>query len=111
MSASASLDSARAALADLERGARQDITDAYEAYGTARAIVDMQQTSVIVARENLRVSTLRYRTGAENILNLLTAQVSLTQAESDLVLARRNTRLALANLQSRMGRTLVSEEH
>ena len=111
VSASASLDSARAALADLERGARQEITDAYEAYGTARAIVDMQQTSVIIARENLRVSTLRYRTGAENILNLLTAQVSLTQAESDLVLARRNTRLALANLQSRMGRTLVSEEH
>jgi outer membrane protein TolC len=110
VSASASLDSARAALADLERGARQEITDAYEAYGTARAIVDMQQTSVIVARENLRVSTLRYRTGAENILNLLTAQVSLTQAESDLVLARRNTRLALANLQSRMGRTFVSEE-
>jgi outer membrane protein TolC len=110
VSAGASLDSARAALADLERGARQDIADAYEAYGTARAIVDMQQTSEVVARENLRVATLRYRTGAEDILNLLTAQVSLTQAGSDLVLARRNTRLALANLQSRMGRTLVSEE-
>jgi outer membrane protein TolC len=111
VSASASLDSARAALADLERGARQDVTDAYEAYGTARAIGEMQQTSVIVASENLRVATLRYRTGAENILNLLTAQVSLTQAESDLVLARRNTRLALTNLQSRMGKTIISEEH
>jgi outer membrane protein TolC len=70
----------------------------------------MQQVSVLVARENLRVATLRYRTGAEDILNLLTAQVSLTQAESDLVSARRNTRLALATLQSLMGRILISEE-
>ena len=110
VSASASLDSARAALADLERGARQEVTTAYEAYNTARATVDMQQTSVLVARENLRVATLRYRTGAEDILNLLTAQVSLTQAESDLVLSRRNTRLALTNLQSLIGKTLISEE-
>jgi len=110
VSARASVDSARAARADLERGSVQDITSAYEAYNTARATVDMQQVSVLVARENLRVSTLRYRTGAENILNLLTAQVSLTQAESDFVSARKNTRLALANLQSIIGRTLISEE-
>ena len=110
VSARAAVDSARAARADLERGSAQDVTNAYEAYNTARATVDMQQVSVRVARENLRVSTLRYRTGAENILNLLTAQVSLTQAESDLVAARKNTRLALANLQSLMGRILISEE-
>ena len=110
VTASASLDSARAALADLERGARQDVTNAYEAYSTARATVDMQQTAVLVGRENLRVATLRYRTGAENIRNLLTAQVSLTRAESDVVSARRNIRLALANLQSLLGRTLTSEE-
>jgi outer membrane protein/adhesin transport system outer membrane protein len=110
VSASASLDSARAVLADLERGSREDVTSAYEAYNTARATVEMQQVSVIVGRENLRVATLRYRTGADNILSLLTAQVSLTQAESDLVAARKNTRLALANLQSLIGRTLISEE-
>jgi outer membrane protein len=110
VSATAALDSARAALADLQRGARQDVTDAYDAYGTARATVEMQQTSLLVARENLRVETLRYRTGAENILNLLTAQVSLTQTESDLVVARRNTRLALASLQTLIGRMLISEE-
>jgi outer membrane protein TolC len=110
VSASASLDSARAALADLERGSRQDVASAYEAYSTARATVDLQQTSVVVARENLRVATLRYRTGAENILNLLTAQVSLTEAESDLVSARKNIRLALASLQSLIGQPLMSGE-
>jgi outer membrane protein TolC len=110
VSARASVDSARAALADLERGARQDVTNAYEAYSTARAIVDMQQAAVLVARENLRVATLRYRTGAENTLNMLTAQISLTRAQSDLVSARKNTRLALASLQSLMGQPLMSRE-
>jgi outer membrane protein TolC len=110
VSAHAAVDSARAARADLERGAGQDVTNAYEAYNTARATVDMQQVAVLIARENLRVSTLRYRSGAENMLNLLTAQVALTQAASDVVTARQNTRLALANLQSLMGRALVSEE-
>src|SRR5258705_5468753 len=110
VSARASLDSARAALADLERGSRQDVTSAYEAYSTARAIVDMQQAAVLVARENLRVATLRYRTGSENILNMLTAQISLTKAESDLVSARKNTRLALASLQSLIGKPLTSGE-
>ena len=102
--ANASLDSARAVRADLDRGARQDVTNAYDASNTARATVDLQRTGVIVARENLRVATLRYEAGSENILNLLTAEVSLAQAESDLVNARRNTRLALSNLQAILGK-------
>jgi outer membrane protein TolC len=108
--ASASLDSARAVRADLDRGAREDVTNAYDAYNTARATVELQGTAVLVARENLRVATLRYTTGVENVLNLLTAQVSLTQAESDLVNARKSARLALAALQARLGRELVPEE-
>jgi outer membrane protein len=108
--ASASLDSARAVRADLDRGARQDVTNAYDAYNTARATVELQRTGVVVARENLRVATLRYEKGVENVLNLLTAQVSLTQSESDLVNARKSARLALATLQARLGRELVPEE-
>src|SRR5215469_1651359 len=108
--ASASLDSVRAARADLDRGARQDVTNAYDAYNTARATVELQQASVLVARENLRVATLRYRGGVENVLNLLTAQQSQTQAESDLVNARKTARLALATLQARLGKQLVPEE-
>jgi outer membrane protein len=108
--AGASLDSARAVRADLDRGAQQDVTNAYDAYNTARATVLLQQTGVTVAQENLRVATLRYQSGLENILNLLTAQVSLTQAESDLVNARKSARLALASLQARLGKQLVPEE-
>ncbi|SRR5579883_398186 len=108
--ANASLDSARAVRADLERGARQEVTNAYEAYNTARATAALQQTGVAVAHENLRVETLRYQAGTENILNLLTAQLSLTEAESDLVNARKTARLALATLQALLGKQLVPEE-
>jgi outer membrane protein len=108
--ADAALDSVRAVRADLDRGARQDVANAYDAYNTARATVSMQETSVVVARENLRVETLRYRSGLENVLNLLTAEVSMTQAESDLVTARKNAHLALSSLQARLGKQLIPEE-
>jgi outer membrane protein TolC len=40
----------------------------------------------------------------------VTAQISLTQAESDLVNARKNAWLALAALQARLGIQLIREE-
>ena len=101
-----SRDVARAIRADLERGARADVTEAYEAYATARATVALSETGLVVARENFRVQESRYRAGATTILDLLDAQVSLTQAEVDLVQARYGTRLALAGLEAILGRRL-----
>lgn len=107
--AAASRDVARAIRADLERGARADVTDAYEAYDTARETVTLQETAVTVARENYRVQEARYRAGAAEILDFLEAQVRLTQAEADLVQARYATRLALAGLETILGRRLFTE--
>ncbi|HEX6645303.1 MAG TPA: TolC family protein [Gemmatimonadales bacterium] len=101
-------DVARAVRADLERGARADVTEAYEAYHTARATVQLSGIAVSVARENFRVQESRYRAGATTILDLLDAQVRLTQAEADLVQARYGTRLALAGLEAILGRRLFS---
>ena len=107
--ASASRDVARAIRSDLERGARADVTEAYEAYDTARETVALQETAVAVARENYRVQEARYRAGAAEILDLLDAQVRLTQAEANLVQARYATRLALAGLETILGRRLFTE--
>ena len=101
-----SRDVARAIRADLERGARADVTEAYEAYATSRATVALSETGLVVARENFRVQESRYRAGATTILDLLDAQVGLTQAEVDLVQARYGTRLALAGLEAILGRRL-----
>jgi outer membrane protein TolC len=94
---------------DLERSARVDVTAAYEAWQTARATVQLGQTAVLVARENYRVQEARYRAGATQILDLLSAQLGLTVAESNLVQARFSLRLALAGLEAILGRRLVED--
>ncbi len=48
----------------------------------------------------------RYRAGATTILDLITAQVSVAEAEAELVQARYATRLALAGLEALLGRRL-----
>ena len=101
-------DVARAVREDIERGARADVTEAYEAYRTAAASVGLSETGLVVARENYRVQESRYRAGASTILDLLDAQVGLTQAEADLVQARYGTRLALAGLEAILGRRLFT---
>ena len=99
-------DVARAIRADLERGAARDVTEAHEAYRTARTTVDLSGIALAAASENFRVQEARYRGGATTILELLDAQISLTQAQADLVQATFSTRLALAGLEAILGRRL-----
>ncbi|HEU5169794.1 MAG TPA: TolC family protein [Gemmatimonadales bacterium] len=99
-------DVARALREDLERGATRDVTEAIEAYRTARATVELSGTALIAATENFRVQDARYRAGATTIIELLDAQISLTQAQADLVQADYSTRLALAGLEAILGRRL-----
>ncbi len=103
-------DVARAALRDSELAARRDAIEAYQNYLTARASAELARQGVSVARENLEVQNNRYRAGATTILDLLTAQVSLSEAEAGLVQARYGTRLALAGLEAVLGRRLFSDK-
>ncbi len=96
----------RALRADVELALRRDVVEAYQAYETARAAADLASQSVIVASENLRVQEQRYRAGATTIIDLITAQVSLSEAEADLVQARFATRLSLSGLEAILGRRL-----
>ena len=63
---------------------------------------------MVVAQENLDVQQNRYRAGATTILDLLSAQVSLSEAEAGLVQALYATRLSLAGLEAILGRRLFS---
>ena len=102
-------DVARANREDIERGVRRDVAQAYATYVTARGIADLEEQAVLVATENLRVQDSRYRGGATTILDLLTAQVDLTDAEARLVQARYTTWLALAGLEALLGRRLFDD--
>jgi outer membrane protein TolC len=101
--------SARARRDDIQRGIARDVVEAYEGYETARASADLAGTGVIVARENLRVQEERYRAGATTIIDLVTAQVDLADAEAGLVQARQANRIALARLEAILGRRLLQQ--
>lgn len=101
-------DVARAVRADFERAAQRDVGAAYDAYETARAEAALARDAVLVARENYRIQQTRYRSGATTILDLLDAQVNLSDAESGLVQARYLTRLALAGLEAILGERLFN---
>lgn len=94
---------------DTEREVGRNIVGAYQAYDAARASATLAQRAVIVARETLRVQEERYQAGATTILDLLSAQVSLTEAEAGLVQARFTTRLALAGVEAILGRRLFDK--
>jgi len=99
-------DVARAARGDVELALQRDVVQAYEAYEAAKAAFELASQSVVVAQENLRVQEERYRSGATTIIDLITAQVSLSETEAELVRSRYTTRLALSGLEAILGRRL-----
>lgn len=100
---------ARATRRDQDRAAERDLTEVYEAYATSRSTTGLRREGVVVARENYRVQNTRYKAGAAAILDLLAAQVQLTEAEANLVQATFATRIALAELETMLGRRLFSD--
>lgn len=93
------LDDARLAVrADLER-----LTGAVE---LAERQIALTEEAVEVAGEDLRVQQERYELGASTILELLTSQVALVEAENNLISARYDYQIARAELESAIGRDL-----
>jgi len=103
-------DVARVRRQDLDRAIQHDVSAAYDAYVTARASAELTKEGLTIARESFRVQQTRYQSGATTILDLLDAEVNVSQAEADLVQARYGTRLALAGLESILGKRLFTDK-
>lgn len=103
-------DVARAIRNDMDRGVRRDVAAAYDRYVTSRASAALAVEGLAIAREAFRVQQNRYSAGATTILDLLEAQVNLSQAEATLVQAHYATRLALAGLESILGKRLFTDK-
>jgi outer membrane protein TolC len=99
---------ARAVRADSERAAGELMAQAYHGYLTSRAGIELALVGVAVSTENYRVQRARYREGATTILDLMEAQVALSESEATLVQARYSTRLALAQIESLLGRRIFA---
>ena len=100
-------DNARAQLRDTELLARQTLVQNLDLLRTAQALVVGQQLAVLAAREDLRVQQQRYQAGASTLLDVLTSQTQLREAESALIQARFDARLARASLEALIGRPLA----
>lgn len=102
--ARAQRDVARAERAERERAAAEEMVGAMNGYHTARSATELAQIGIVAATENYRVQRARYREGSTTILDLLEAQVALSEAESALVQSRYAARLALAQVEALLGR-------
>jgi outer membrane protein len=100
----------RAIRQDMDRAVKHDVAAAYDGYVTARATTDLATTGLVVASENYRVQQSRYSAGATDITELLRGQEALNVAEEQLVQVRYATRLALAGLETILGRRLYTDK-
>jgi outer membrane protein len=102
----AELDLAEATAADTQREVQAELTTRLAELDAARMRTEITQTSVAAATEDLRVQQQRYRLGASTIVDLLTSQEALNQAEVDVVNARFDYLRAKAQLEALIGRNL-----
>jgi outer membrane protein TolC len=104
--ASVQANTARFQLEDARRAARADLQSALATLELARQQIELSEEAVAVAREDLRVQQERYRLGVATMLDQLTSQTALVQAENDLVAARYEYQIARAELETLAGRAL-----
>jgi outer membrane protein TolC len=97
---------ARSTALDVQRQVRSDAARLVSALHLAEENVSLAEEAVRAAQEDLRVQTERYRAGISTVLDELTSQVALTQAELGRVAARYNYQITRASLEALVGRTL-----
>ena len=106
ITASANVASAEARQRDARLFLEANLTQAFAALDAAAAKIDIARVSVAAAEEDLRMQRERYRLGTATIVETLTSQVSLDQAQVDLVRARYDYLLARAQIEAYVGHAL-----
>jgi outer membrane protein len=97
---------AGASTRDARLAARQSLSQALGALQLARNRITEQTASIRAAEEDLRVQLERYRLHEATIVDVLTSQNELTQAQSGLIQARYDYRNARAQIEAIIGRPL-----
>lgn len=97
---------ANATYADARRRARAELERVLSALRLAEEQIALTKQAVEVAREDLRVQEARYQQGMSTILDRITSQVNLMDAERNEVAARYDYEIARAELAALIGRSL-----
>lgn len=97
---------AQATLRDARLSAEQQLTQLLGSLRLAEARIGIQLSSVEAGEEDLRVQNQRYALGSSTLLDVLTSQSTLNQARFSLIQARYDARLAKAQIEALLGRTI-----
>jgi len=106
VAASVTRDNAVARAADTRRQVSSQVTAQMAVLSTAFEQITIARENMAAATEDLRVQNERYRVGAATILDLLTSQAALTQAEVNVVQTQFSYLIARAQLEATVGRAL-----
>lgn len=104
--ADANVITAQANLRDARLFLDASLTQAISGLDASAQQIDIARSSVAAAEENLRMQQERYRLGTSTILDLLTTQTALNQAQANLVSARYNYLVARAQIEALVGHGL-----
>jgi len=102
--AEASLSSVRHGLTDARRGVLLQVEQA--AYGVSEASerIGAREKEREASDENLRLATARYEVGAGDIIEMIDAQVQMTQADTATIDAQYDHSVSVATLLRAVGR-------
>ena len=85
------------------RDIKRQVINALNGLEAYREIANINQNNLLASQEDLRLAQERYRVGAGTLLDVLTAQSSLTSAKSTLVRAKYDMKIYEAQLASLTG--------
>lgn len=94
---------AKTAVSAAQRRALADVAESYAEAATAETELASLDTSLLAARESLRLTSLRYTDGEGTVLEVVDAQNTLVSAEDAQLDGRTRYWLALAQLQTLTG--------
>jgi outer membrane protein TolC len=97
---------ARVTVFDTRRSARASAAQLLAALSTTTAAISLAGEAIRSSREDLRVQTARYRAGISTMLDVLTSEAALLQAEYSLARARNQYHITRAALEALVGRNL-----
>jgi outer membrane protein len=107
--AEANIQANRYTLLQEERNVQAAISAAYAEMATNAERLEAAQVALDAARRNFEAAEESRRAGASDLLQVLTAQVSLVTAESNFIEALYDSRITEARLRLVTGRPLVGE--
>jgi outer membrane protein len=109
-SAKLGVESSEASFLQSQRAARAEIESAFKEYTQNSLRLQAAEKALDAARENYQAAVESQKEGAAGILEVLTAQVTLTTSESNLVEAKYDAILSEVRLRLAMGRPMPGEE-